>query len=380
MLHLLVSLALSSEGIRVGSAQLRPQVTVGTEVHTNTYRTPGNPTLGQALVVGARAGTAWETPDFVLSLDGGVEREQMLYTLQSNDTARKLSGTDLDGSLRLQLAPGRLVGGVVTEELRQENTIAPTVLGGGYKGRVTALESTTGAALRIQPGSALYADIGAQAHVERHSIRSAPDYSLGVGSNRLAAGPRAQVRWSLFPRTDLVLQGGAEWFVWAGTNTNGGMGWDVSGGFIGRKDYGLVINLLVGYHQLRYATGWITPPTASITGTAEAVWRPRPTMELAFGYDKGVEDSWYTDSLAYHYGFLRHRQMLGRRTNLELEAGYRFETLVGPVTATDGLLRSDATLSFALAENANLEVGAGVWKRNSAGLDVPVRAGLTLGW
>jgi hypothetical protein len=380
MLHLLVSLALSSEGVRLGSARLRPQVSVGTEVHTNTYRTPSNPTLGQALVLGARAGTSWETPGFALSLEGGLEREQVLYTLQGSDTARRLSGTDLDGALRLQLAPGRRIGGVVTEELRQTNTISPTVLGGGYKGRVYGLESTTGASLRLQPGPALYADVGIQGHLERHSVRSAPEYSLGVGSNRGAAGPRGQLRWSLFPRTDLALQGGAEWFAWTGTYTNAGMGWDVSVGLLGRKDYGLVINALVGYHQLRYASGWVTPPTASVTGTAEAVWRPRPGMELAFGYDKGVEDSWYTDSLAYHYAFYRHRQVLGRRTSVELEGGYRLETLVGPVTATDGLLRGDATVTLRLAERAALEVGAGVWKRRSAGLDVPIRAGLTLGW
>lgn len=380
MLHLLMSLALSSEGVRVGSARLKPRVYVGTEVHTNTYRTPSDPTLGQALVLGARAGTLWDTPDLQLRLDGGLEREQVLYTLQPSDSAWRMSGTNLDGSLQLLLAPGRRIGGVVTEEVRQTNTVSPTVLGGGYKGKVYGLESTTGAALRVQPGSALYADIGAQASVERHSVRSAPDYSLGVGSNRLAAGPRAQVRWSLFPRTDLALQGGAEWFAWAGTNPNAGMGWDASAGFMGRKTYGLVLNVLLGYHQLRYATGWITPPTASVTGTAEAVWRPRPGMELAFGYDKGVEDSWYTDSLAYHYAFYRHRQHIGRRTSVEIQGGYRFETLVGPVTATDGLLRGDATVTVQLADNAAFELGAGIWRRGSAGWDLPTRAGLTLGW
>jgi hypothetical protein len=66
--------------------------------------------------------------------------------------------------------------------------------------------------------------------------------------------------------------------------------------------------------------------------------------------------------VAYHYGFLRYKGLLGSRLGIEGEFGFRAEKYVGEVNRSDQLIRAEGGLAYKASRF--IQVGLnGFWTR-----------------
>lgn len=384
MMPLLLLLSAASADVTAKGAAVRPSVAVGTELSPNTYRTRNNPVWSQAFLITPALDGSWDTPEVEFDLGAHLTRHQVVWTLgegDPSDNAYRLSRTDLGAKAGLLVLPDRLVGVALSEDLSVTHRLAPSGLpSAGGKALVGTTRSDTGAALRISPGSALQFDLGGGARFEQHSVGTGPTFNSPTRTTRLAVGPRLDVRWSFFPRTDLWVGGTVDWYTWTGGQLDAGMEWAAWAGVMGRITPTLVVNGVVGYTQIRSATNGVSSALDGITIVAATTWNIRRGTALSVGYDKGLEDSYFTGLLHYHYVFGRWEQMLGSRLGVGLEGGTRFELYKGAISYPDTVTRTEASVSYHLADRVDVLVAGGFWNRATAGWDAPVGGEVTVSW
>ncbi|MCP4807973.1 MAG: outer membrane beta-barrel protein [Proteobacteria bacterium] len=366
-----------------GGASAHPYVSIGAAFTPNVYRTRQNPVMSQAFTIRPGLDASWRTPEFKTDLGASVLRHQVVANFGENDPAEnayQLSYFDGDAYLRLQALPGRKVGFLLDSMVNQEHRPGQSgVAGAAGKTLVGSLKNDNTAQFRIQPGSALWFDLGGGARVERHTIGTAPDFSTTSTTNRVAAGPRLDVRWQFFPRTELWAHGELDWYAWTGGKLDAGMAWRAHLGVMGRITPNLRLNGVLGYAQLRSTSG-ISTPIQGITAMANVEWTPRANSKLALGYSKDLEDSWFTNNMSWHYVFLSYDQMLTSRLSAGLGGGTRFELYTGSVSYPDVLIKSDAHLTYQFTDHVAATLQGGFWRRASTGWDAPVEATVTARW
>lgn len=383
-MSLLALLNLAQAEVTAAGAAASPSVTVGTEVTPNTYRSKNNPVLSQAFYVTPALDGSWETPELEFDLATHVTRHQVVWTAGEGDpadAAYRLSRTDFAGRADLLVLPDRLVGIAVSEDASLDHRLAPSGLpGSGGKALVGTTRSDTALGLRISPGSALHFDLGGNAGLEQHSVGLGPTFNNPARTTKLSAGPRLDARWAFFPRTDLWVGGSVDWYTWTGSQVDAGMQWAAWGGVMGRITPVFVVNGVVGYTQIRSGTNGVSTPLDGITVIAEATWNPRRGTALSLGYDKGLEDSFFTGSMHWHYAFARWEQTLGSRLTAGLEGGTRFELYKGAISYPDQVTTTEARVAYHLADRVNVQLSGGFWYRTTAGWDAPVRGEVTFAW
>ena len=380
---LLALLTLAQAEVTAGGAAAKPSITVGTELSPNTYRTWNNPVWSQAFVVTPAIDGSWHTPELDFDLHAHLTRHQVVWSRGEGDpseNAYQLSRTGFGGKAGLVVLPDRLVGLALSEDASVQQRLAPSGLSGGWKNMVTTTWSETTAAVRVSPGSALHVDLGGAGGFEQHALGTGPTFSDPTRTTRLAAGPRLDARWSFFPRTDLWVGGSVDWYTWSGGQVDAGLQWAAWAGVMGRIRPSLVINGVVGYTQIRSATYGVSSPLDGLTVNAKATWQPRRGTSLSAGYDKGLEDSWFTGALHWHYVFARWEQMLGSRLGVGLEGGTRFELYKGAISYPDQVTSTEASITYHLADRVDVQVSGGFWNRTTAGWDAPVRGEVTFAW
>jgi hypothetical protein len=92
--------------------------------------------------------------------------------------------------------------------------------------------------------------------------------------------------------------------------------------------------------------------------TLELAWALDDDEVISLGYDKDFLDSYFTNYVAYHYGFVRYESILGAKLSALAEAGYRLEAFHGEVTRTDQVLRVSGELEFALGQWLGITAGS----------------------
>ena len=381
----LVGLALADpgNGIQIGAATVTPEVSAGVETSTNVYRLKNQQIPAAGVLIAPRLGVESLGSTSQMRLSASISRTQWLLDFgdQSVYDIWRISRTDAGLDLDLVVMPTNLVGFVVSEQISRQNKVQPSAIpGANGRGLVTRTDSLSNLGLRVAPGPALAIDLGGQADVGTVSVGNGPDYRPPARSYRLGGGPTAQVKWNFFPRTALFINGQYEWFSWVGDHTTAGTQWRVNAAVNGRITNSLVINANLGYGRGTFATGTQVAPLAGLLAGAKVMWRPILGTHLSLGYEKGWEDSFFTDYLAWHYTYGGFDQMLSSTLSFNVQGGFRLETYQGTTATVDTLIRVNGGLVWSPSEWADVEFGGGYWKRGSAGTDFPAHITATVRW
>lgn len=401
--------------VAVGNAMVVPGVDIGTEFRTNAYRTQTNEIAASALLVQPRISVENHTSDFIFNMTGMLTIRHYYFSAKSDNPTYNRSNlnryNDTDASALLHLMPSNLIGFKVSENFQNDNLNTESVW--SDRAYISHLISDTGAAVTIQPGSALYVDIGG--HFEANQYRGNPGASFTSQvrlNNRLSYGPELGAKWTFFPRTALAVDGSVDWFNWSENILNSvsasnrlvpedqtigdrlavpdGREWRANAALIGRVNNRVVVNLSAGYGQINYDEQSVLDRAAELAGaegigeialdegwgqdlkgidgllaTAQLTVAPLPQHQLTLGYTKDFEDSWFTNYLAYHYVFGRYNALVASRWGLGLEGGYRFENYVGEVERGDHFVRGGANVAYNANEWLDISVNGG-WKRRAS--------------
>jgi hypothetical protein len=261
----------------------------------------------------------------------------------------------------------------------------------------------------LRPGGALSLDVGGRfsyQNIFTPDEASVENLQANLNS-KTHLGPTVKAKWAFFPKTAFVANYSYSRLDWAenlvvakgdntGTDTIGdwlavpdGTAHKAWGGILGRFTERVVLNLSGGYARFTYdeasvvdfasevglsgsdgevnaaSVGFDADATGipdSLLLVAELEWTPSIASQVTLGYRKDIQDSWFTNYVSYHYGFLRYQGLLASRMGLEGEFGYRLEKYVGEVTRDDQLVQVKGGLAY--KANEWLQVGLkGFWVR-----------------
>lgn len=420
--------------VRIGSSgELIPELSVGSEFQSNPFMVEGNPNnperqvvRGIALMASPGLRLDWSSDALDLQLSANLTARQYL-----NASARNLSRfTDSKATLNANILPKAPVGLLLVNGYSLDNRPSEARFAGSTDanedGRpfITQIHNGAEGYLSVHPGGRLTVDVGGTFTVD--DFRSNPtSNSSGNTSlnNRYQFGPRVDVRWAFFPKT--ALQGSASFgrvdWQYNSINTSegssiefsdprlaipDGLSWRVQGGLVGRFTKKIVLNTTVGYGQLRYDSesvleglndnipfantldpdtqGWgaadVTSFGEGLLATAKLTWAPRKNQSVSLGYIKDYEDSWFTNYVAYHYGFLSYEGNVSRRWQLGASAGYRRESYRGHLNRDDQVIRIDGEVSYTLQKWAVISLDAGWHRRVPATLTSDLQPLATTQW
>jgi len=395
--------AAPGDHVRTGGVEFTPSVSFMTEWRSNVYLVETSPTSGLNLQV---------VPAIGLKLDGNAAKVELdgqyrarYYTNSALSNLNDFSEADVN--LDIDIGKDSIIG----VKLDDSFSIQTQATEASYSERAltTVLQNDARGAFTIRPGGALAFDLGGQFSYQ--NIFTPKEASLANTQANLNSkthfGPTFRTKWTFFPKTAFVLNYAYSMFDWdqnlvvakgdnTGTDSIGdwlavpdGTSHRAWGGLLGRFTERLVLNLSGGYARFIYdeesvvsAAGGVglgggdaeVDPTsvgfdADATGipdsllvVAELEWSPSIASILTLGYRKDIQDSWFTNYVAYHYGFLRYQGLMAARVGLEAEFGYRAEKYVGEVSRDDQLIQVKGGL--AVKANNWLQLGInGHWVR-----------------
>ncbi len=377
-----ISVAAASPGdhVRVGAAELTPSVKFVNQWQSNVYLQEDSEQSGLNLQVMPGLSLELDGNNLQLKVDAHYTARQYLDSSFSN--LNQYSETEFE--LDMVGLPNSAVG----FDFNDSFSISTHATEATYAERalITHLTNNASGSFSIHPGGALDVDLGG--HFSYDDFYTPLEASLANAAANLNSkvhfGPKVGVKWTFFPRTAFVLNYSQSWFDWdrnlvvaKGDETGNsqdlgawlavpdGASWRVTGGLMGRFTPKLLINLVGGYGQITYdeqsvldyqgntdvTAAEIDPVSAGfgqdlsgfpggIIGKAQLEWSPNFANVITLGYSKDFEDSWFTNYLSYHYGFLRYKLLMGARLGVTAELGYRIESYVGEVTRTDQMMNT----------------------------------------
>ncbi|HJN72299.1 MAG TPA: hypothetical protein QGF58_00080 [Myxococcota bacterium] len=412
--------AAPGDHVQVGRAELVPSIDIGTEYRTNLYFVEDQDLAisGAALLVNPEIRVGMQTNEINLDLGARYGIKKYYFTNKDQNPVYQRSNldryNDISSNLNLGILPNAIVGVKLGEDFTVDNRATEAEWAEGSL--ITRLKSDTTGAIAVQPGSSFFVDLGG--HFLYDSYGGNPGASFGNSSRlnrRTAYGPQATLNWHFFPRTALLVDFGMDWFRWEenALNAVGGQGvedvgdrlgipdgreWRATAGVQGRVSHSFVVNVIGGYGQIDYdeqsvldaaaelaangargadeinvSEGWATDlkGLSGLLITTKATWKPVAGQSMSLGYQKDFEDSWFTNYLAYHYGFARYNGLVASRWGVELEGGLRYETYVGELNRNDMFIRTQGGLAYNAAEWMDLSANVG-WKRRVSADSPPV--------
>lgn len=413
--------AAPGDHVQVGRAELVPSIDLGTEYRTNLYlaESPDDAIAGAAILVYPEIRVGMETNELNVDLGARYGVKKYYFTNRDQNAGYDRSNldryNDITSHLNLGILPNALVGVKLGQDFNVDNR--PTESQWAEKAQITHLRSDTSGAIAIQPGDSFFVDLGGHFNFDSYRGNETAAFSGSPALNsRVAYGPQLSMNWRFFPRTALLLDFGMDWFDWEenALNAVGGQGvendigdrlavpdgreWRLSAGVQGRISHSLVVNVLGGYGQIDYdeqsvldraaelsaagalgadeinvGEGWAADlkGAAGVIVLTRATWTPVTGQSLTLGYQKDHEDSWFTNYIAYHYGFARYNGLVASRWGVSVEGGLRYETYVGELSRNDMFIRTSGGLAYNAAEWMDLSANVG-WKRRVSADSPPV--------
>jgi hypothetical protein len=358
---------------------------------------------GMSLLVGPELELELDGHDLRIDLAGSYTARQF-FTKQLQNL-NEYSQSSLNG--RFDLFPNSIIGMKLIEEFSVTNR--PTE---HYWTDDTALVRTTSnalaGALTIQPGSAFHLDAGGSFSWDDYKVPQGVSPGGEDLNTRVGYGPKAELKWTFFPRTALIANYESSWFFWStnwlnaagGNNIQAdvvgdrvaipdGSTWRANGGLRGRITERLLVNLMAGYGRSNYDENSVIEEAAALGVSAdnpevdpaqngyatdldtfpqsmlvrvELEWSPRVGHTFAVGYWKDATDSWFTNYIHYNMGFFRYDGMLSSRLLFSLNARYRLEDYVGEISRTDQFIRTDGSMTYRASDWLDVSV-RGYWMR-----------------
>ncbi len=397
--------AAAGEHVQLGQGEMIPSVSASTRWASNVYQREADEIAALSMLVRPAIQLNVDGYNARLDLEGSYEVEQFLNT----DQQRLSSYGQTELYAKLELLPKSKIS--VKSNILHSRKVDAVEKTGGDDALITFISNRGSGALSLKPGSALSLDVG--------GFASYDDYRVPVGAtatgdsrlnNRLGYGPEASLKWTFFPRTAVLANYSYYWYDWATNDVNaqGGSGtekdtlgqwlampnskgWRAMLGLHGRFTERLVLSLSGGYGRAIYDEASVIGPAAADSSAGDfsvdlnkfpdalivrsgLQWSPRRGHTLDIGYWKDHQDSWFTNFVQYHYGYLRYDGMLTSRALFGLEGGYRLETYKGEVTRGDHVVRTDAYLTYRTNGWADLSL-RGFWaQRSSANSDLGIGA------
>jgi hypothetical protein len=398
----------AGDHVRAGGAEFTPSVSFLTEWRSNVYLVEATAQSGLNIQVVPKIGLKLSGTGMDLALDG--QYRARYYTSSKLKNLNDFSEADV--KLDIDIGKTSIIGFKIDDGF----SIKTQATEASYAKRAltTILQNDTTGAITIRPGGALSVDLGGRFSYQ--NIFTPTEASLANANANLNSkthlGPSARMKWTFFPKTAFVANYAYSIFDWSqnlvvakgdntGTDTIGdwlaipdGTSHRAWGGLLGRFTDRLVLNLTGGYARfvydeasvVNYASkvgldaGNAEVDTGSVGFGADATglpdsllivveleWSPSIASMFTAGYRKDINDSWFTNYVAYHYGFLRYKGLLGSRLGIEGEFGMRSEKYVGEVNRTDQLLRTEAGVAYKASRFMQVGIN-GYWiRRLSAG-------------
>ncbi len=375
-MHFAPAAAAPGDHVRAGDLTATPEVDLGMEYRTNTYRAPTDPTPGANLRVAPRLDLDVDTTDNAFRLAGQWEVRKFLFVAADDPDLRaeQIQALDRfnDFNVRgeLDLLSSRPVGLVLNESAALRNNQTDRgVLGKPF---VTQVRNVLGGGVRVSPGDALHIVPGGQWSYDDYRIPDV-DATRTRFNSRNAYGPTLNVKWDFFPRTSLVLDGSTTFNRWvdnevpvvdltSGETTSLDLPDStfvkVRTGIRGRLTERVLLDLYAGYGQALYQaslTGAVSEAAASLRGLEgllaavqaryKLIRESDQSAEVGVGYKRDFEDSFFTNYVSYDYAFANAAfDVAGFRPRMQY--GMRFERYSGAVVRNDVLSRLDAELGY----------------------------------
>jgi len=391
--------------IRIGDAELVPKLVIGSKYRTNAYLMESNEEAGFALMVVPSAELELDGQDIKLDLGASYHLRKYFSSELSNLDRFRDGKFDLD----LGLLPKSMIGFDLSETFASSSRESEAWYDAS-NALITHLSNDLAGALAFHPGGALEAKAGGHFVFDDYKVPPGANIDNQTNYNsRVGYGPEGSFKWRFFPRTAVLLNASMDWFKWsnnlvniqpgAGQTTtqygsylgmpNGSL-LTVSGGLRGRFTERVAVGLVVGYNKAVYDEQSVIDDGAdepeavadidvsagfdedsagldNLLANASLEYALSETHRVALGFDRSLEDSYFTNYVLHNYVFLRYRVLLGTRFGVGAEGGFAYETFHGEVARTDMVVRT--RLNGTYAANEWLAVGAGVWWDRRASVD-----------
>lgn len=412
--------AAPGDHVQVGRATLTPSIDIGTEFNSNLYldEDADEAIAGAALLVQPQIDVQMATNEVILDLGARYGIRKYYWTAADKNPDYDRSNldryNDVASHLKLHALPNSIVGFKLGQDFNIDNRATESKW--ASKAIITHVTSDSRAALAIQPGEAFSVTAGGHFLYDFYTGNTGSNFNNSARLNsRTAYGPEANVHWRFFPRTAFLVDFGMDWFDWSenAVNAVGGQGaedlgdrlgmpdgrsWRLSAGLQGRVSHTLVLNATAGYGQVNYdeqsvldraavlaaqgargaeemnvGEGWATDLKGldGLLVTTRATWTPVTGQSLSLGYQKDFQDSWFTNYVAYHYGFARYNGLVASRFGVSLEGGLRYEQYVGELTRNDMFIRVRGGLAYNAADWMDLSLNT-AWRRRVSADAPPV--------
>ena len=385
--------------VRIGEAELIPKLVLGSHYRTNVYLMESSEQSGVALLLAPSAELKLDGQDVKLDMGAGYHLRKYLDSDLSNLDRFK------DGNFKVDLGllPKSMIGFNLSESLTSSSRESEAWYTSESSALITHLTNNLAGGLAFHPGGALEAELGGRFVFDDYNVPAEANINNEPNYNsRIAYGPSGSFKWRFFPRTAVLLDASMDWFKWndnlvniqsgAGQSTTefgsylglpDGTLWKVSGGLRGRFTERVAVGLIVGYNKATYDEqtviddGANEPEAAAdldaegsgfdvdsagldnLLAAASLEYSLSETHRAVLGYDRALNDSYFTNYMVHNYVFLRYHVLLGTRLGIAGEGGFRAESFRGEVERTDMVVRMRGNGTY--AANEWMAVGAGVW-------------------
>ena len=395
--------AAPGDHIRAGDATIAPDIDLGFQYRTNSYRSDDDPVGGGNLRISPGLNVSLDTPMNELVVAG--EWQIYKYLFVAPTAAEQASGIDLPTTnldrfndfnviADLDALKQDVVGILLHEQASLRNNQADNI--GSDTPFTTQIRNEMGGALRVSPGPALGIALGADWAHDDFKMSAVGD-TRDLFNRRNAYGPTLNVKWDFFPRTAMVIKGDyllyrwsentifgadASTFVGSSTTATGTTGANdtldvllpnsnhlkLQTGIQGRFTKKAFLDLLVGYGTAIYDEATVdagvlaahaNAAEVDLTGlngllaTVQVRYKIAEETEFSMGYKKDFADSFFTNYVAYDQVYA---QLSASVADVHPMVRYslRLENYGGDVTRTDLLNRFEIGASYDLQDWASL--------------------------
>lgn len=379
---LLAGTAMAGPGdhIRTGDTTIVPDIDLGMEYRTNTYRAPSDPVAGANLRIAPGLEVDVDSDNNAFTLGGEWEiRKYVFLATESPEFRQELIRAidrfnDFNIGAELDLLKKESVGLRIRDQVAlRNNSTDRGVLGNPF---VTQVRNALGGGLRISPGEALDIVPGAEWAYDDYRIADSNPFRSRFNS-RNTYGPRLDVRWDFFPRTGFVLEGSGMFHTW--NEPTVAVQDPVSGvagviavpdsvhvkvltGLAGRFTERVFIDLLVGYGNALYEPsvgGVIDEAAADLKGVQGLIGSVQTryklmreneaSAEVSVGFKRDFDDAFFTNYVAYNHVFGSAAFAVGG-FRPRIKHSIRFEDYSGAVVRDDVLNRFDSEIAYAFRD------------------------------
>lgn len=413
--------AAPGDGVRVGEWRFEPSLATGFEYHSNVYLADGidSPVVGApAFVFNPRIDGELDDADHQVSLGAGYALKKFIdpapkdpYQVQNLDRF-----SDLDANLSVNAFRRSVVGLRLDDRFSIQNTPSELQTSGVNANIVVTSNDLQGGAV-FRPGSALEIGVLGMFGLDNYNVpfELLESYQDNPNlNNRASYGPMLKASWRFLPKTSVLLNGSVTWNAWRdnlvaaiGPETEAGIYgefigkpdsvfWRASTGLRGQITNKVGVELTAGYGQAYYDEETVQADEGSLPGSsselditgsdvnaetfardltsfgegllvnAQLAWKPQKGQAVILGYKKDFQDAFFTNYVAYNYGFLRYEGTFFDRLSARGEGSVRLDDFHGEVSRADINLKLQANLAYDLTTWLAV-TGGGGWAQRACG-------------